>query len=481
MLTCKIAQGVWRNQNLWGICNVNTIGYLMDTTLILLLLILVGCINIWLAWKNSGSNADNNQQDKLIKLDSDLSRIDPLIRQEFGRNREEQYRALRDNREEQQKSLESCELKFSENVRALNEMQRQKFEDLFLRQDAIKKETEYKLAEIRSTVELKLQSLQEDNKNQLDEMRKTVDEKLQEGLEKRFNQSFTMISDRLDLVHKGLGEMQTLATGVGDLKKVLSNVKTRGIVGEIQLEKILQEFLTVEQYEKNANINSSTNERVEFAIKLPDKNIDGKSLLLPIDSKFPTDAYAKIVDAYENINSISQSEFESARKNFIDAVKKSATDISKKYIKPPITTDFAILFVPTESLYAEIMQQVGLSEMLQRDLHITVVGPTNLVAFLNSLQMGFRTLAIEKRSGEVWNILGAIKTDFGKFGQVLEATKKKLEEATKNIDEAGHRSRQIEKKLNKVQELPASESQKLLDDVFDPPKLIEDADFETEE
>lgn len=422
----------------------------------------MGVYSIWYSNRTSNQQQSGESVDKLIKLDADISRMDPLIREEFGRNREENQRALRESREEQQMAFMNFERRLSETVRELNEMQRQKFEDLISKQENIRKNADEKLSEIRNTMEIKLRNLQEDNAKQLDEIRKTVDEKLQEGLEQRFNQSFTLISDRLEQVHKGLGEMQGLASGVGDLKKVLSNVKTRGIVGEIQLRNLLEEFLTRDQFEENVIVKPGTQERVEFAVKLPNKNQGGDDIFVPIDSKFPIEVYERLIDAYNAAGTIPQKELDAARKAFADVVKENAKTISSKYINPPVTTDFAVMFVPTEGLYAEILHLPGLSEILRKEYQIIIVGPTNLVAYLSSLQMGFRTLAIEKRSSEVWQLLGAVKTEFGKFGVVLEATRRKLELAANEIDKAGVRSRAIEKKLRDVQELPSGQSQDIL-------------------
>ena len=435
----------------------------MDLTHILLLLLLfMGAYSIWYSNRTSNQQKSGESVDKLIKLDADISRMDPLIREEFGRNREENQRVQRESREEQQLALMNFERRLSESVRELNEMQRQKFEDLVSKQENIRKNADEKLSEIRNTMEIKLRNLQEDNAKQLDEMRKTVDEKLQEGLEQRFNQSFKLISDRLEQVHKGLGEMQGLANGVGDLKKVLSNVKTRGIVGEIQLRNLLEEFLTRDQYEENVIVKPGTQERVEFVVKLPNKNQGGEDIYVPIDSKFPIEVYERLIDAYNAVGTIPQKELDAARKAFADVVKENAKTISSKYINPPVTTDFAVMFVPTEGLYAEILHLPGLSEILRKEYQIIIVGPTNLVAYLSSLQMGFRTLAIEKRSSEVWQLLGAVKNEFGKFGVVLEATRRKLELAANEIDKAGVRSRAIEKKLRDVQELPTGQSQDIL-------------------
>ena len=376
---------------------------------------------------------------------------------------EQLEKSAKENRSEQTNSLKSFEETFSRSVKDFNELQKQKFDDLATKQENIKKETENKLKEIRETVEGKLNSIQEDNNKKLEEMRKTVDEKLQESVEKRFNESFKLITERLEAVHKGLGEMQNLATGVGDLKKVLTNVKTRGTFGEVQLGAILEQFLSPQQYIKNDHPNDE-NERnvVEFSIKLPGKDID-EPVLLPIDSKFPVEDYQRLLDAYDNnpdaVDAISM--------QLGKVVEKCAKDIFEKYINPPKTTDFAILFVPTEGLYAEILRRPGFSESIQQKYRVVIVGPTNLVAFLSSLQMGFRTLEVQKRSSEVWEILGAVKSEFGNFGNLLEKTKKKLQETANVIDKAGIRSRAIERKLKNVEALSEDKSMKLLGEAIE--------------
>jgi DNA recombination protein RmuC len=449
----------------------------MTTIAILLgvVIILLG-INIILTTRR-GKGADQNE---ILKIGFLLSKMDPMVREEFSRNRDEIQKSSKDGREELSnsfknfseslqyayrssrdeitKSFKSFEEKTSQNFKDSNDLQRQKFDDMLVRQSEIRRETELKLEKIRETLEINLHKIQEQNSKKLEEMRATVDEKLQSTLEKRFNDSFTLISNRLDQVHQGLGEMQKLATGVGDLKKVLTNVKTRGNLGEIQLAAILEEMFSNEQYIKNATLKHGTLERVEFAIKLPGRGIEGLPVLLPIDSKFPNEDYQRLMDAYDSVGTTSAKDIEEAMKNFEHSVKKCAKDIREKYINPPITTDFAIMFVPTEGLYAEILRRTGLFELLQREYRVTVVGPANLVAFLNSLQMGFRTLAIEKRSSEVWQILGAVKNQFGQFATILEKTKKKLQEASNVIDDAGVKSRVIERKLKNVQELPTEES-----------------------
>lgn len=483
----------------------------MDTAIIILLLIIsiLAVINIVVNLKfKNGNILSEELERRLISIDTSFSKIDSLIREEFARNREESNKAAREsreelinsfktlsntlgqtisglsdaqkrqfeifstqlkeltassdekannlkdvlagsakeNREEQSKDLKAFEESFAGNVKSLNELLRERFENLINRQDSIRKRIDEQLKELR-----------EENTKKLDEMRQTVDEKLKDVIEKRFNDSFKLISERLEQVHKGLGEMNQLANGVGDLKRVLTNVKTRGTLGEIQLGAILEQMLSPEQYEMQTPVRIGSAERVDFVVKLPDKNSMDGTILLPIDSKFPTEDYQRLLDAYDSgINA------DGASKQFEATVKRSAKDIHDKYINPPVTTDFAIMFVPTEGLYAEIVRRVDLFETLQKTHKITVVGPTNLAAFLSSLRMGFSTLAIERRSSEVWELLGAVKTEFGKFGGVLDNIKKKIESAAKEIDSVGVRSRAIERKLRTVEELPQEQSVLLL-------------------
>jgi len=313
-----------------------------------------------------------------------------------------------------------------------------------------------RLDKMRETIEERLKLLQEDNSKKLEKMRETVDEKLQSTLEKRLGESFKFVSDRLEMVHKGLGEMQNLATGVGDLKKVLTNIKSRGTWGEMQLEKLLEEVLSPEQYEKNVATKKGSSERVEFAIKLPGK--EKGHIWLPIDSKFPKEDYEKLVDAQDRGD---LSAVEELGKALELRIKAEAKDIREKYVSPPNTTDFGIMFLPFEGLYAEVLRRPGLAEILQRDFRVIISGPTTIYALLNSLQMGFRTLAIEKRASEVWKILSAVIVEFGKFGDILDKTKKKLEEATNTIDDAARKSRTIETKLKRVQTMPSSDQARL--------------------
>ena len=303
----------------------------------------------------------------------------------------------------------------------------------------------------------KMDKMTAENIRQLDNIRETVDEKLQKTLEERITQSFKTVSDRLEQVHKGLGEMQTLASGVGDLKKVLSNVKTRGILGEIQLGSILEQILSPEQYEENVKTRASGNERVEFAVKMPGSGDD--FVYLPIDAKFPGDTYEALMNAYETGD---KALVDAASKNLENAVKKAAKDIHDKYIEPPYTTDFAIMFLPFEGLYAEVMRIPALLSNIQSKYNVIITGPSTILALLNSLQMGFRTLAIEKKTSEIAKTLSAVKTDFGKFADLLDKTRKKINEAGNTLDEIGHRSKQINRKLGKFEELPENVANSIL-------------------
>ncbi|AHX15628.1 recombinase RmuC [Dyella jiangningensis] len=338
---------------------------------------------------------------------------------------------------------------------------------------ALTADNEKRLNEVRATLETKLKAIQDDNAAKLEQMRATVDEKLQTTLETRLGQSFALVSERLEQVQRGLGEMQNLATGVGDLKRVLTNVKTRGILGEVQLGALLEQLLTTEQYDSNVITIPGSNDRVEFAVRMPGAS-DGAQLYLPIDAKFPVEDYQRLLDAQE----LADAEAAAVAGRALELrVREEAKRIRSKYVAPPHTTDFAVLFLPTEGLYAEVIRRPGLFETLQRDHHVTIAGPTTLTALLNSLQMGFRTLAIAKRSSEVWTLLGAVKTEFGKFGTVLEKTRKKLNEASNVIDQASVRTRAIERKLRGVETLPGDEAQQLLGEA---PALEESSEDDVE-
>jgi len=358
---------------------------------------------------------------KIDLLERAQERGERMLREEMARSREEGANAAKTQREELTKSLES----------------------------------------VRSIVDLRLTQLQEDNSKQIDKMRATVDEKLQGTLEKRLGESFKLVSDRLEQVHQGLGAMQQLASDVGGLQRVLTNVKTRGGWGEVQLGALLEQVLTPDQFARNVKTRDESAENVEFAIKLPgDEN--GAPVWLPIDAKFPTEDYHRLIAAQEqgDANAVEES-----MKSLEAQLKRSAKDICQKYINPPKTTDFALMFLPTEGLYAEAIRRVGLVEQVQRDCRVVFAGPTTLAALLNSLQMGFRTLAIQKRSSEVWNLLAVVKSEFGKFGEALSGVKEKLDQAARKIEDVDVRSRAITRKLRDVEELP-SNPQPLLGDLL---------------
>jgi DNA recombination protein RmuC len=360
--------------------------------------------------------SDDGVSTQLVKR---LEMIDRGLRDEFSRNREEAGAAAKNQREELTRSLEN----------------------------------------VRSIVDFRLKQLQEENAQQIDKMRATVDEKLQGTLEKRLGESFKLVSDRLEQVHQGLGAMQQLASDVGGLQRVLTNVKTRGGWSEWQLGVLLDEMLTPEQFAKNVKMRDDTDERVEFAIKLPgDEN--GTPVWLPVDAKFPMEHYDRLAAAQEKGDPAA---VETAIKTLETQLKRCAKDICERYINPPKTTDFALMFLPSEGLYAEAIRRVGLVQNVQRDCRVTFVGPTTLAALLNSLQMGFRTLAIQKRSSEVWNLLAAVKSEFGKFGEALSAVKEKIDQASRKMEDVDVRSRVITKKLRDVEELP-SNPQPLLKD-----------------
>ena len=341
------------------------------------------------------------------------------------------------------------EKKTAELIRTLDEKMR-----------AFEENTANQLSRSREVIDTHLREIREENRAKLDEMKKTVDDKLQESMEKHFNESFRLISERLEQVHKGLGEMQSLAAGVGDLKKVLTNVKTRGNIGEIQLRTLLEQYLAPEQYVCNMATVPNSTEIVEFAIRLPGAK-EEEPVYLPVDSKFPVEDFQRLQECYDHFPLMSP-EVKKAQDTFSRTVRNNAAEIHRKYVYPPKTTAFALMFVPSEAIYAEILRIPGLFEKLQNECRISVVGPSNLVAFLNSLQMGFKTLAIEKRSNEVWQILGAVKTEFTKFGGEMDATRKSLENVVSHIEKIGTRSRVLERKLRNVQELNGEQASAII-------------------
>ena len=531
----------------------------MTIIILLVVLTITAIVNIVIVLTKKSAN-NHDVLDKLTKLDAHIEHIDPLIRDEFGRTRNDNQVSFRDNREELNNAFKLLGETLSKTVTDLSNAQKNQF-DTFSQHlnnlaktvdekikslieqtettakgnrselnnsfkllgdnltktvtdfsnvqknqfesysnrlseltksfddktktlqeqleksakesrteqtDSLKsfeEKLEAKLKEVRETIENKLTNIQEDNNKKLEEMRKTVDEKLQESINKRFNESFELISKRLEEVQKGLGEMQTLASDVGGLKKVLTNVKTRGTFGEVQLESLLEQIFSPEQYETQVSVRKNSQERVDAAVKLPGQTDDNTALLLPIDSKFPVEDYQRLYDAYEAGES--KDTILNFRKRFEDSVKSTAKSIATKYINPPETTDFAIMFVPSEGIYAEILRSVELFETLRRNFRITIVGPTNLAAFLSSLQMGFRTLAIQKRTSEVWTILGAVKTEFGKFGDVLDKASNQLQTVAKSISSASVKTRTIERKLRGVESLPQEQATVLLGEIVE--------------
>lgn len=434
----------------------------MTEPLLILLLILAIAILVvlLLLQRRLGGDSGAAQLARLDTIDRSLERNERLLREEIGRLREELSQQQRDGREEQATALAAFGESVLRRMTEIASFQKSQLDTFAEQLKMLTQMNEGKLEKLRETVENRLKALQEENGAKLEQMRATVDEKLHATLEKRLGESFKLVSDRLEMVHKGLGEMQGLAAGVGDLKKVLSNVKTRGNFGEIQLGSLLEQLLTPEQYSANVATRPGSSERVEFAINLPGREPGEKGgVWLPIDAKFPQEDYLRLIEAQEQGNADAVAE---AGKQLERQVKLMATMIRDKYLEPPYTTDFGLMFLPTEGLYAEVLRRTGLCEGLQRDCRVVVAGPTTLAALLNSLQLGFRTLAIEKRSSEVWKLLGAVKTEFGKFGDILEKTKKKLDEASSSIEGAAVRTRAIERKLRTVQDLPATEGENLI-------------------
>ncbi len=381
---------------------------------------------------------------RLEVLEKALERTERATREELARNRTESAQLQQQAREELSSGLKKTNDSLMANLLQLTQSNVQKL-------DAVRETVETRLDKVRAAVEERLVQMQLENNKNLDQMRQTVDEKLQGTLEKRLGESFKLVTERLEQVHKGLGEMQSLAAGVGDLKRVLGNVKTRGVLGEAQLQSLLEDVLTPAQYETNVSVRNNQ-ERVEFAIRMPGPgNRLETPVLLPIDAKFPLEDYQRLVLAQEAGDADA---VEAASRQLEARLGQCARDINQKYINPPVTTDFAILFLPTEALFAEVMRRPGLAEQLQRQYRVTVAGPTTLWAILTSLQMGFRTLAIEKRSSEVWELLSKVKSEFGKFGEALDKVQKNLQTAANSIEEVASRKRIMEKALKTVQTLP---------------------------
>ncbi len=386
-------------------------------------------------------------------------RTEKAVREEVAANRTELAKTLKGVGDSLNQQLGLQSQANSKTINDFVHWQRGQFAAVVEQLKNLTDSNEKRLDAVRTTLEQKLKSMQDDNTKQLEEMRKTVDEKLQGTLEKRLGESFKLVSERLEAVHKGLGEMQTLATGVGDLKKVLTNVKTRGTWGEVQLGMLLEEVLTPEQFDTNVATKGDS-ERVEFAIRLPGRGDDKDEIVwLPIDAKFPVEDYQRLVEAQEQGDNEAM---DAASKQLETRIKGCALDICTKYLSPPKTTDFGILFLPTEGLFAEVVRRPGLAEAIQRNHRVVIAGPTTLWSILNSLQMGFRTMAIQQRSSEVWSLLSAVKTEFGKYATVLDQVKEKLRQASDKIEDVAVRSRAIGRKLKKVEELPVGDADKVL-------------------
>jgi len=398
---------------------------------------------------------------RIDALERHLERMERMLRDELARNREEAQGSARLAREEGTSLIGVLGDSLLKRMSEIAGLQKNQLDIFAAQLKTMTASNEARLDKLRETVEDRLRLIQEDNARKLEQMRATVDEKLHDTLEKRLGESFKLVSERLELVQRGLGEMQSLAIGVGDLKKVLSNVKSRGIFGEVQLSSLLEQILAPGQYETNVESKKGSGQRVEFALRLPGRDGTAEGIVwLPLDAKFPQEDYLRLVEAQERADAAAAEE---AARQLERTVKEMAKAIRDKYLDPPNTTDFGIMFLPTEGLYAEVLRRPGLAETLQREFKVLAAGPTTLAALLNSLQMGFRTLAIEKRSAEVWTLLGAVRTEFSKFGAVLEKTSKKLQEAGNHIDQAATRTRAIERRLRDVQELPRVEAEALLD------------------
>ncbi len=395
----------------------------------------------------------------LNKIGSDGgSTIGKVVRDEFRTSRSESAEDSRRLREEVTGTQKAANDTVVKTIGEIGKSQQEGLGTVERRVKSLVDSNETRLDNLRKTIETQMKDIQTSNEKKLEQMRKTVDEKLQSTLEKRLGESFKLVSERLEAVQRGLGDMQNLATGVGDLKRMLTNVKARGTWGEYQVGDILDQIFTPDQYDKNVQPKTGSSETVEYAVRFPGQG-DSSHIWLPIDSKFPQEDYQRLIDAAEIADSDGVVKSTAA---LIRSIKNSAKDIADKYLDPPHTTDFAILFLPTEGLYAEVLRQPGIVDELQRQYRVVVAGPTTLAAILTSFRMGFRTLAIEKRSSEVWTILSAVKTEFGKFGTILSKVKKQLDSASDTIESTGKRTRAMERKLRDVEELPMDESTRLL-------------------
>ena len=419
----------------------------MNTDLLLVLVIALAVTNLALLVRLMGRASSNS--------------VEQAMRSELRDGREEAAKRSHELREEVSGSLDKTAQTLTTTVGQLGNVQKQQLESVTAQVQALVETNQQRLEGLRATISEQLGEMREANEKKLEEMRRTVDEKLQGTLEKRLGESFKLVREQLDAVHKGLGEMQSLATGVGDLKNVLTNVKVRGTWAEYQLEAILEQVLTPEQFDRNVATHENSSERVEFAIRLPGRSDDPNDCVwLPIDSKFPQEDYIRLTEASESADAEAVAQ---STRDLMRSVTQSAKTIAEKYLNPPHTTDFAVLYLPTEGLYAEVLRQPGMVSQLQQDYRVVVSGPTTIAALLNSLRLGFRSLAIEQQASEVWQVLAAVKTEFGKFGEVLDKVKKQLATASNTIDQTQTRTRAMARKLQKVEQLPSGESDELLE------------------
>jgi len=419
----------------------------------LLLLALVNFALLLVLLLRKPPEADNSALDRLERAQRESSRAD---RQELGTSFTNFQRNL------VQQSAEATRTQNTQIdalAQQLAQLQRSVSDTLSTQLQALGESNARRMGEVRATLEAQLLQLQQSNAAKLDEMRQTVDEKLQTTLETRLGESFKQVADRLEQVHKGLGEMQSLAQGVGDLQRVLTNVKTRGMFGEVQLENLLEQVLTPEQYGKQIETKPRSNQRVDFAVRFPGRSADGAPVWLPIDAKFPRDDYERLLDAHERTDAVAA---EASAKALEARIRTEAKSIAESYLAPPHTTDFAILFLPIESLYAEVLRRPGLMDSLQRDYRVTLAGPTTLLAMLNSLHMGFRTLALEQQASEVWKVLGAVKTEFERYGEWVARIREQVQKASDTLDKADTRTRQMRRALKVVEALPDAQAQALL-------------------
>ena len=429
--------------------------------IILLLLVCCGLLCFLVVIIRRGTNESSGILAAIENLGKLFERQERLLGDELARGRTEMLSGVRNSREEMTSGITVLGDSLLKRMSDIAGLQKNQLELFAAQLKELTASNEARLDKLRDGVDARLRMIQEDNAKKLEQMRATVDEKLHDTLERRLGESFKLVSERLELVQRGLGEMQSLAIGVGDLKKVLTNVKSRGTFGEIQLASLLEQILAPGQYDSNVETRPGSGQRVEFALKLPGRDgVQESSVWLPLDAKFPQEDYIRLLEAQELGDPVAALE---ASKTLDRAVREMARNIRDKYLEPPHTTDFGVMFLPTEGLYAEVLRLPGLFDVLQREYKVIVAGPTTLAALLNSLQMGFRTLAIEKRSAEVWNLLGSVRSEFSKFGVVLEKTRKKLQEAGNQIDLAATRTRVIERKLRDVQDIPREYADNLLE------------------